>query len=720
MRVPNRISRSGRAFYLISITTLLFLGSLVGQSVPEDVTDLSLEQAREILNRSPWARQETVTRVIEGVGSGVFGEKEIFSRYFIRIVSAPPIRKAYARIEGALKESTQPGEKQGNTLEALRRAGIHQDINRYIVIALSFRSNDPRFEQEVRAILESQTLQTVKTLAYLSTTRFPQVELVAFYPPVENAIGAMFVFPKKIDGVPTISEEDSSFVLELDLPGDAPSLRTTFPVSEEVLLRSESLSVSRGAANLDTAEFQPQIHEMSQTVDLQSERVAELVNLFPVQKKGTFHGSIYEFHRNDNLDARNFFDPVGERLPEFKRNQFGANLGVALGPRLNFFGSYDGLRIIQGSTILSHIPSPKMKSGDFSELLSGDFQLQLRDPDTGQPFPGNRVPEERIHPTARGLLPLLPDPNRSDPSRNFVNSHPRVDNQDEVAFRVDFQLDENNTVAGRYSIEDREGVRPHPLPGFDSRRQATEHEVSISYTRTFNSSLVGRWELDFDRDTDLWMSSDTRQAGLLESLGIQGVEVPDARAEGFPVFELVGYRSFGDEGLPETEVENRVGFDTNLTYVRGDHIIQFESEIRFRQINNNSSPSLQRGLFAFTGELTGDAFADFLLGQTDVATRALGSSRQDLRNKDLEFFLSDEWKIHPQFTFTAGGTYQYSPPYGSIHNNVSTFHPLLFEPPQSGELVVLGSQQAKEVGLGGLEEGEAVFPDRNDFAPRIG
>ncbi|MEE8583581.1 MAG: hypothetical protein V3T83_01895, partial [Acidobacteriota bacterium] len=97
--------------------------------------------------------------------------------------------------------------------------------------------------------------------------------------------------------------------------------------------------------------------------------MAELVNLFPAGNRRRFHGSVYEFHRNDNLDARNFFDPLGEALPEFKRNQFGFNLGASIGP-LSLWGSYDGLRIIQGSTLLSHVPTPAQKRGDFSTFGS--------------------------------------------------------------------------------------------------------------------------------------------------------------------------------------------------------------------------------------------------------------------------------------------------------------------------------------------------------------
>src|SRR5512146_2687264 len=125
---------------------------------------------------------------------------------------------------------------------------------------------------------------------------------------------------------------------------------------------------------------------------VQSGEIAELINPFSVRKRGRIYGSVYEFHRNDNFDARNYFDPVGQKLPEYKRNQFGGSLGFLATDRLTLFGTFDGLRINKGSTIVSHVPTREMKIGDFSS-----FSSELMDPFTGKPFQDNRIPEDRIH-----------------------------------------------------------------------------------------------------------------------------------------------------------------------------------------------------------------------------------------------------------------------------------------------------------------------------------
>lgn len=706
------------------VTLLLILvvtpAARSGNSNDNELHRWSLEEALEILNNSPWARQQTVVRVVPGIGSGVVGEKEIFGRYFVRLLSAKPVRQAYARAEQILSASDGLDDEQKRRLGNVRLEQLNLDLARYIVLAVSFRSNDSILERTVESALQAQTTETLRTRAYLSTSVFPQLEIVAFYPAVEDAVGVKFVFPKQIDSTPVVSTQDESITFELDLPGRVPDLRISFPVSEEMELFDryrEELSSRQIDKSLEQIEdYQVQVGEFGEVVNPRSESLEELVNVFPPVRGGTFRGSVYEFHRNDNLDARNFFDPVGEPLPEFKRNQFGAELGLALGPRLNLFGYYDGLRINQGSTILSHVPTQAMKRGDFSELLDDELQVQLVDPDTGAYFPGNRIPEERIHSVSHLLFPLLPDPNRSDASRNFVNNQPLLEDRDETLARVDFELDPRNKLSTFYRLVQNTELSNHPLPSFGSQYNRTGQVASFSYTRTFSSNLVGRGVMDLYRTSRLEISRHPRPLGLLNSLGIQGVS---AEEEGYPVFELVGYSSFGDEDLPRGRVFNGYWFAPELTYVRGNHTLKLSGEAGFRQINNDRSPGPERGVFRFSGAFTGDGFADFLMGRADLANRAIGSSRLDLRNKFFKLHLSDTWKLNSQFTLSLGITYNYFSPFRSIGDNISVFYPLLFEPPLDGELVKVGSPLAEELGLDRAGNG-MLFPDYNDWAPRIG
>ncbi|RPJ85854.1 MAG: carboxypeptidase regulatory-like domain-containing protein, partial [Acidobacteria bacterium] len=242
----------------------------------------------------------------------------------------------------------------------------------------------------------------------------------------------------------------------------------------------------------------------------------DLINPFAAARRGAFHGSLYEFHRNDNLDARNFFDPLGEPLPEYKRNQFGGSLSAALTSQLQLMGSYDGLRIVQGSTLLSHVPTKAMKVGDFGELLQAQAPIVLRDPITGEPWPDNRIAPGRISPVSAKLLGLLPDPNRADPDRNFVNNQPLVHDQSTVTLKLDYQY-AGAKISTDYHVRDSQATRPHPLPSFGTTENARGQDVSVGLNYSLTRRLLLDLRFSFIRNLADRYSQNAGRAGLLES-----------------------------------------------------------------------------------------------------------------------------------------------------------------------------------------------------------
>ncbi len=202
----------------------------------ESFAEWSLSEAIEILNSSAWARNETFTRVVSGVGSGVSGEKEIYNTFFVRFLSARPIREAYTRVQQIQFGYDQLTEEEKRQFDELTRAGLELDVENWIVVAVSFRSNDPEEESQVRQFFESETTQTLRNRAFLSTEQFPQVELAAYFPPSEEGVGAKFVFPREVDGIPVVSPESEGVTFELlEVPGASPQLRATFLVKGMVL-----------------------------------------------------------------------------------------------------------------------------------------------------------------------------------------------------------------------------------------------------------------------------------------------------------------------------------------------------------------------------------------------------------------------------------------------------------------------------------------------------
>ena len=469
---------------------------------------------------------------------------------------------------------------------------------------------------------------------------------------------------------------------------------------------------------------------LTQTTTIDSQSFTDLINPFPARKQGRFSGSVYWFHRNDNFDARNFFDPVGEPLPEYKRNQFGGTLGYIHSQRLMFQGTYDGLRIIQGSTLLSHVPTAAQKLGDF-----GDLEQNLIDPLTGEPFPNNIIPVDRIDPVASRVMPVLPDPNRSDPDRNFVNNDPKVRNHDYFTLRVDYEPKEISKLIFNYSFRDVDQFLVHPLPTFNSARAERYHTGSVSYNQSVTDRLIADIRVGIWRGWSVGASRNAGSEGLLDSLGINGVAVEDSIEEGYPDFRVTGYASFGDRNSPNTWTRNNLSLDTGFTYAYNSHTIRGGFEMDGRQLNNMRSDGLHRGRFEFNGFYSGDGFADFLLGIPNSAARGIGSDRVDIRSVRWEMFLRDQWRITPDFDLTVGARYEYNQPLHSIHDNVSGFHPLLFEPPQDGEIIIAGSgpplvvdiggeefvfRRSSEFGFEGATKGSLVFPDRNNWAPQLG
>ncbi len=195
-------------------------------------TAWSLEQAVEVLNESPWAKQTTFTEVVGGVGSGVRGEKEIFSTFYTRLLSSLPVRRAFVRVEQHVQDYDKLSLFEQARFDALAAPGLELDFKDWIVLAVSFRSNDPEKQREVDRYLEVSTADSLKNLAFVSTSRITQVRLSGYSPPRGDGIGARFVFPRRVKGKAIVGEDTETLVFELEVPNAEPLLSVTFSVKE--------------------------------------------------------------------------------------------------------------------------------------------------------------------------------------------------------------------------------------------------------------------------------------------------------------------------------------------------------------------------------------------------------------------------------------------------------------------------------------------------------
>ena len=228
-----------------------------------------------------------------------------------------------------------------------------------------------------------------------------------------------------------------------------------------------------------------------------------VINVASKRGSNEFHATLFEFLRNDALDARNFFSPTVDPL---KRNQFGF---VASGPvflpklyngknRLFWMFAYEGARRRQAVTSTTLVPTLKERAGDFSGL-----PVTIVDPITKIPFPGNVIPANRINPGSR-TGELISRPNNTDPTRNFIG-HPRgVSDNDALAARIDYQFGVRDAIWGRFTKNapyDRgvgQALSP-AFPGFEQEQSDNNLQFAIGDVHTFSPTIVNELNIGFWR-----------------------------------------------------------------------------------------------------------------------------------------------------------------------------------------------------------------------------
>ena len=436
------------------------------------------------------------------------------------------------------------------------------------------------------------------------------------------------------------------------------------------------------------------------------------INVVTKSGANQFHGDAFEFLRNSALDAKNFFDAPG-KIPGFKRNQFGATAG---GPIVRdktfFFGSYEGLQLRQGITRAAAVPPPALIAGDFSSLLTGSNRVLIRDPQTGQPFLNNAIPPNRIDRIGRAVAQSFPQPNSSDPVRNFVSSPSQPQKFNQFSARIDHRFSDKSSLFGRYSFnQDQQtevfdaliGTLSTNLPGFGRVDGQRTQNVSLTHTYLFSSHFINELRLGYNRLRQSRLPEDTAKDGVGQ-LGITGL-VSEPRLFGFPAFRVTGFDSIGDSTqLPQGRADNTFHFVDSVSYVAGTHTMRAGVDLKFYQ-SNLFNPSNSRGDFRFTGLYSGSGLADLLLGLPSQTIRAIGNADRTRRLNSYGFYFQDDWKVTARLTLNLGLRYEFNPPVYEKHDRISNFDPV------TGSIVIAGQN-----GVGNT----VYHANTNNLAPRFG
>jgi hypothetical protein len=463
------------------------------------------------------------------------------------------------------------------------------------------------------------------------------------------------------------------------------------------------------------------------------------INVITKSGSNLFHGSAYEFFRNTQLDAKNFFAKPGARKAQYQQNQFGASLG---GPirrdKLFFFADYEGFRKRQGTfASVNTVPTLAVRTGDFSGVrpIFNPFSVHPAPGTTSgyarDPFPGNMIPAARLDPVTSRLIQAYPLPDSPGLANNQVTNPVLGQSWDQGDIRADYNLDVNTTIFGRFSQQNTLTLPPstfgvRTIPGlsvpvglgnsttYAGSNNLVAHHAVIAATHMFSPTFIvdarfgyGRFNLHALKD------GAAPGANLGEKLGVKNAN-QGPFSYGLPIFSPSSYTGIGGPAaLPTIRLENTFNPNISFTKIRGAHSIRFGTNIVRRQIIDFQT-NQGDGLFNFdptftsdpnnTGK-TGDSMASFLLGTPSGISQDFLLVWPGIRTIEIGSFVQDDWKVNSRLTLNLGLRYEYTPPPVEVNNQWATLNLA------TGKLLIAGVNSDRQVG---------VRNDGNNWAPRFG
>jgi len=441
-----------------------------------------------------------------------------------------------------------------------------------------------------------------------------------------------------------------------------------------------------------------------------------------ITRSGTnqLHGALWEFLRNDAVDANNYFAQTQEPL---KQNQFGATVGAPIKKDKTFvFGFYEGFRNRQGESALTTVPSLKQRTGDFSELCTEGFtggfcnnpQHQLFNVFANAPYPNNQVPQSQIDPVSQNLLSFFPTPNAGT---NLLSTTQTLrDDSDQFGVKVDDYLTSRDTFNFRYMFSQLSQLDPlspggASVPGFPVGEDQRAQNFVAQETHTFSPAVIGVARLSYLRNKFLFGERENHQAP--SALGFQYAPSLDAAA-GPPFIQVNGYATVGDPITgPRNTYEDVFDYSASLSWVRGKHEFKFGGGYQHQRINVLQGIATN-GFFVFVPFPVTDAFASFLTGQPIVFLQGIGDFSRGIRGNSANWYVQDSYKVTSRFTINAGLRYELPEPYTEIHNRMT-----LFEPGKQSEVLPKAPVGLLYPGDHGVPAG-LIPTDKKAFSPRVG
>ncbi len=403
-------------------------------------------------------------------------------------------------------------------------------------------------------------------------------------------------------------------------------------------------------------------------------------------KGGTnaFHGVMFEFLRNDKLNARNFFAPASQSKPVLRQNQFGGALGGPIRKdKTFFFADWQGTRFRTAAVRTSSVPTAALRGGDFSGLNA------IYDPDTTRvqgnavlrdPMPGNRIPASRFDPAAAKVMAYYPDQNGTGLANNYVLAGPGKRQDDQGDLRIDHAASAAVRLMGRYSMSRTEDL---PSPTFLTAGNPTNYpsegrqqNFAFSYLHTIRPTWINELRLGVNR---------VYSQGTAPTLGLNfpsQLGIPGVPQDNFPRINITGFSSVGnDRSRPALTRVTSYQIVDNMTHIHGRHYLKFGFDLR-RSYSNNYNPTNASGEFSFgplqtgisTAGNSGHAFASYLLGSGSGFQLLPGVSTY-LSFPSYDFYFQDDFKISKRVTLNFGFRYEPAFHFVEKYNRLTHFNP---------------------------------------------
>ena len=459
-----------------------------------------------------------------------------------------------------------------------------------------------------------------------------------------------------------------------------------------------------------------------------------VVNVATRSGGNAVHGSVFEYFRNEALNARNYFATTTARKPIYRRNLFGATLGAPiLHDRLFFFGDYQGILQRIGVTRISTVPTVAERAGNFngvSKIYNPNTTATVNNRLTRTEFPNDTI-NIPLDPAAVALLARFPLPTSAGAANNYTRVTDDDDHQQQFDIRLDGARGLHDRAFARYTYYHEVEQPATPLPdgsgaingsvlgagNVSGLTHITGQQIVLNETHTFSSSVVNDLRIGYTRRGNT-------QAGVTlgntasAATGIPNMPTNAAFNNALPLFTFTGFTQLGQAASTFARYQTAVGeLNDTVVWTKAAHSVKAGIDARRYELNTIAPPN-PTGSFAFTTTGTntttatgtavstgGNALASFLLGQVDTFSIDLQSRTIRPRDYIYEFFAQDDWRALPNLVINAGVRYSLHRPSTETHNQGAVFN--------------LATQQLDYLGVNGYSRSARELHYGN-FAPRFG